>query len=88
MDVNNENIIDLDNYLLLRNLINSGRFNDGEDFLFENIVSKPSIRARKTAFWFYKKLMKKSDVELIDGNFTRDEIKQGLEDIKKIFSLI
>ncbi len=83
-----ENIINLDNYLLLRNLINSGRFNDGEDFLFENIVSKPSVRARKIAFWFYKKLMNKSDAELINGNFTRDEIKQGLEDIKKIFSLV
>lgn len=87
MDTNNENIIDLESYLFLRNLINSGRFNDGEDFLFENIVSKPSTRGKKVAFWFYKKLMKKSDAELINGNFTRDEIKQGLDDIKKIFSL-
>lgn len=87
MDINNENIIDLKNYLFLKNLINSGRFNDGEDFLFESVINKPSIRGKKIAFWFYKKLMNKSDIELIKGNFTRDEIKEGLGDIKRIFSL-
>ena len=90
MDEKNEekNIINLNNYIVLRELINNGDFNDGEDFLFENIVKEPSVRGRKIAFWFYKKLMKKSDAELINGNFTRDEITQGLADIKKLFTLL
>lgn len=82
-----EKVIDLSNYMMLRNLINSGKYNQGENFLFDSVISDHSIRARKIAFWFYKKLMNKSDDELINGNFTRDEIRQGLEDIKKIFGL-
>ncbi|MDO4534955.1 MAG: DUF6483 family protein [Clostridium perfringens] len=83
-----KNIINLNSYIVLRELINNGDFNDGEDFLFENIVKEPSLRGRKIAFWFYKRLMNKSDDELTKGNFTRDEIIQGLADIKKLFTLI
>lgn len=82
-----EKIIELNNYVMLRNLINDGEYNKGENFLFDNVISEHSTRAKKIAFWFYKKLMNKSDDELVNGNFTRDEIRQGLDDVKKIFNM-
>ena len=40
----------------------------------------------KIALDFYEVLSEKSNEELLEGNFTKEEVLQGLKDIEAIFN--
>lgn len=60
----------------------SGQYSKAEDILFELINEDPRI-VREKAVLFYKRLQKKTNEELNRGNLSREEVKEGLEEIFK-----
>lgn len=60
------------------------RLSEAEDILFDNLDKLSSSQVISIAEWFYKKLNALSDEELLQGNFSRNEIFQGMDDIKRI----
>ncbi|CAK7079075.1 DUF6483 family protein [uncultured Tissierella sp.] len=73
-------------YERLINLINNLKVNEAEDLLFENIETDDLIYI-KIAMDFYDKVNKLSDEELEEADFSREEIKLGLEDILRLYSI-
>lgn len=76
--INSTNILPI----LLKRLVYEGEYNKAENILFNELNSNSSDEIRKIAIDFYNLLLQKSDEELNSRNFSRQEIYQGLEDIK------
>ncbi|HHY23454.1 MAG TPA: hypothetical protein GX527_04340 [Clostridiaceae bacterium] len=74
-------------YKELLELLNSSKINEAENLLFERIESS-DINYLTIAVDFYNRLNKLSDEQLEKSNFSRVEIKSGLEDVLKIFDLM
>lgn len=66
----------------LNALSQDGKICEAEDLLFEN-RDDSSRDFLALALNFYQKLNRMSDEELQRGNFSRDEIQEGLHDILK-----
>lgn len=66
----------------LNALLRDGKICEAEDLLFEN-RDDSSRDFLALALNFYQKLNRMSDEELQRGNFSRDEIQEGLRDILK-----
>lgn len=62
------------------------KINEAEDLLFES-VDTSDLTYVKIAIDFYSRLNKLSDEELESADFTREEIKSGLEDILKLYNI-
>lgn len=71
--------------IVLRKLISEKKFNEAEDTLFKYAESNNCNEVLKAGEWFYAELSSKSEKELLENNFTRDEIKQGFIDFKNYF---
>lgn len=69
--------------IILKRLVNDGEYNKAENMLFQTINKNNSQEIYQIAVNFYNLLLEKSDEELEKGNFTREEIYQGLQDIKQ-----
>jgi len=63
----------------------SGNFSKAEDILFE-LIDNNSDEIFANALSFYERLKLKSDDELQSGNFSRDEVEDGLEEIQNLMS--
>lgn len=75
--------------ILLKKLVLQGKYNEAENLLFEELEKNPSNDLIKIGKDFYNILLLKSDEDLTKANFSREEIFQGLNDMKKfIFELI
>lgn len=74
--------------IILKKLIVEGNFSEAEDTLFEfaeNIEEMTKEEILQIGQWFYDELDSLKDEALHQGNFSRDEIQQGLRDfIKKV----
>lgn len=69
----------------LDQMINDKRFNEAENLLFsyldEDIQSdNEGSQSEELISWFYDKLEVLSDDELEEGNFSREELEEGLQD--------
>lgn len=73
-------------YERLIDLINELKINEAENILFVEINNDDLIYI-KIAVDFYNRLNKLNDEELERANFTREEIKSGLEDILKLYNI-
>lgn len=65
-------------------LIAQGEINKAEDLLFEKINEFPSEDNLAVAVKFYSRLGQLSDEDLQSANFTRQEIIEGLNEVKAI----
>ena len=70
--------------VLLERHIKNNKFNDAENLIFKLIDGNPSEELFNLALWMYEKVSEKSDEELLSGDFSRDEINQGINDIKTL----
>lgn len=73
-------------YETLIDLINEGKINEAEDLLFEKIDVNDLIYM-KLAMDFYDRLNRLSEDELENADFSRDEIRSGLEDVMNLYSI-
>ena len=71
--------------IILKGLVLKKEYNKAENILFEEIEKNKSDQMYKIALDFYETLSEKSNEELLAGNFSKDEIFQGLKDIEAIF---
>lgn len=71
--------------IMLNNYINAGKINEAENMIFEHIEICKSPFNLQIALSFYKKLNLWSDDKLAKCNFSRNEIVEGLRDVKKIY---
>ena len=72
--------------ILLKSLVLKHEYNKAENILFEEIKKNKSEKIYKIALNFYDLLMDQSDDKLKNGNFSREEIFQGLKDVNIIFN--
>ena len=72
--------------ILLKSLVLKHEYNNAENILFEEIKKNKSEKIYKIALNFYDLLMDQSDDKLKNGNFSREEIFQGLKDVNIIFN--
>lgn len=70
----------------LLDMIDEGRINEAENSLYDSIenLDKSGL---EIALLFYSYLNDKSDEFLEEHDFTRDEVKQGLEDISSRYGM-
>lgn len=68
----------------LRNLLAQGELNRAENLLFDELERNPSNVALETGIWFYGELNQMSDYRLLECHFSREEIAEGLEDLREI----
>jgi hypothetical protein len=71
--------------IILKRLVYAGEYNNAENILFQEINKNSTQEIYQIALDFYDLLLEKSDEELLERNFTREEIYQGLEDIRNIY---
>lgn len=76
-----------ENFLLyrLKRLIREGKINEGENLLFLELEDSPSLPNLKVAMDFYDALKKLDDETLEKCDFSREEITDGIEQLKIIF---
>lgn len=74
--------------IILKSLIVKKEYNKAENFLFEEIEKNKSEANYKVAVDFYEELLEKSDEDLIENNFSKEEVLQGLKDLEVIFKKI
>lgn len=67
--------------------INECKINEAENLLFEAIYSHKSPEFLELALFFYEEINKFSLDKLIDCNFSKEEILDGLNTIKKIYNV-
>jgi len=72
--------------ILLKRLVYEGQYNKAENIIFEELNKNNSYEMYLVAVDFYNLLLEKSDEELANDNFSREEIYQGLEDVKKLIA--
>lgn len=72
--------------IILKGLILKKQFNKADNILFEEIEKNKSDQMYKIALDFYEVLSEKSNKELLEGNFSKEEVLQGLKDIEVIFN--
>lgn len=66
----------------------SGKYARAEDVLYEMLESEePDAEILKCGFTFYQELKKKSDAALSIGNFSREEVEEGLARLEELTDL-
>ncbi len=71
--------------LLFRYFDRTGKYARAEDVLFEMLeAGNPDGDLREQGTAFYQRLMKKSDAALSAGNFSREEVTEGLARLEKM----
>lgn len=73
-------------WITLRGLISKGKIEEAEDILFKEAENNPSEAIYEIGEKMYALLEKMSDEELKSFNFSREEIKLGLKDLKKLIN--
>lgn len=71
----------------LNKMVGGGRINEAENLLFDAIGEKADPAYLKVALDFYDTLEKRSEAELKAGNFSREEVLEGLQAIKEIYKI-
>ena len=73
--------------LTLRRMIDEGEINEAENLLYENIEREARAEYLEIAIDFYDRLSKLSADRLDECDFSRAEIFEGLENVKRIYGI-
>lgn len=88
IDENSDDITIAEDQLLeimIRKYIIEGEINKAENMLFEAINSHKSPRNLELALFFYEEISKWAEDKLISCNFSKIEILEGLNTVKRIY---
>lgn len=67
--------------IMLKRMCLAGQINQAENMLFDAVEENPTEDYFYVALDFYKELSNMSDSELEKNDFSREEIKNGMQDI-------
>ncbi|MCL2190332.1 MAG: DUF6483 family protein [Defluviitaleaceae bacterium] len=70
---------------MLNNYISGGNINEAENLLFDSIEGNINEKKYKIAMDFYAELEKMADTTLHKYDFTRQEIFNGISDVKRLY---
>ena len=70
----------------LLDLVDRGNINEAENYLYD-VISDYNVASLEMALLFYSYLNDKTDDFLEHNDFSREEIKMGIEDIANWFGL-
>lgn len=73
--------------LTLRRMIDEGEINEAENLLYDNIEREARAEYLEIAIDFYDRLSKLSADRLDECDFSRAEIFEGLENVKRIYGI-
>ena len=73
--------------LTLRRMIDEGQINEAENLLYENIKREARAEYLEIAIDFYDRLSRLDENTLDECDFSRSEILEGLENVKKIYGI-
>lgn len=71
--------------IIIKSLLVKKEYNKAENILFDEIEKDKSEANYKVAIDFYEELLTKSDEDLRENNFSKEEVLQGLKDLEIIF---
>lgn len=71
--------------IMIKKYISEGQINKAEDMLFEAIEDRKSSRNLELAVFFYETISKWDDEKLNKCNFSKAEIVDGLNEVKKLY---
>lgn len=74
-------------FLTLKHMIDIGEINKAENLLYDRIENEPTYEYLEVALDFYNRLEKFDDELLEKCNFSKIEVLDGLENIKKIYGI-
>ncbi|MCM1992105.1 DUF6483 family protein [Oceanirhabdus seepicola] len=82
-----ENLSDKDmTMIILKKMLYGKKFNEAENRLFKYAETNNCDKILEIGEWFYTELSHRSDTELLENNFNRNEIEQGLNDFMRCFN--
>ena len=90
MDEKSNSIVITEEQLLkltITKYINEGKINEAENMLFEAISLNKSPEFLQLALLFYEEISEFTEEKLISCNFSKEEIIDGLNSIKKIYDI-
>lgn len=73
--------------IMVRKYISDGKINEAENMIFEAIQSRKSPKDLQIALSFYERINKWDEDKLAKCNFSKQEIIEGLEEVKKLYGL-
>ena len=73
--------------IMIKKYISEGQINKAEDMLFEAIEDRKSSRNLELTVFFYETISKWDDEKLMKCNFSKAEIVDGLNEIKKLYEV-
>ena len=73
--------------LKLRQMIDSGEINEADNLLFDTIGNGENVGYLEVALDFYSKLSDLDEKKLDECDFSRIEILEGLDNVKKIYGI-
>lgn len=59
------------------------QYNEADNLIFDELENNNSSEAQRIAKEFYELLLQKTDEQLNESNFSRDEVYESLEEIKR-----
>ena len=72
--------------IIIKSLLVKKEYNKAENILFEEFEKNKSEAIYKIGLDFYQELLDKSNEDLIKNNFSKQEVLQGLVDLKLIYN--
>lgn len=72
---------------VLLDLVDAGRIDEAENRIYEMTFDGDDLENLKTALLFYAYLNEKTDAFLEEHDFSREEVKTGLEDVVSRYGL-
>ncbi len=73
--------------IIISKYINDGKINEAENLIFEHINGCRSAINFEIALSFYRKLSQWSDEQLSKVNFSREEIIDGITEVKSMYEI-
>ena len=71
--------------IIIKSLLVKKEYNKAENILFDEIEKDKSEANYKIGLDFYEELLSKNNEDLIENNFSKEEVLQGLIDLKTIY---
>ena len=68
----------------LKNMIAKNKINEAENLLFREVGKQPNEANLEIGVWFYTELTKLDEATLLQANFSKAEILEGLTALKKM----
>lgn len=73
--------------IMIGKCLSEGKINEAENMIFEAMKSRKSAKDLEIALSFYEEINKWDEDKLEKYNFSKQEIVEGLEDVKKLYGL-